>query len=121
MADKNTSGLLVKIALLGALLAFLAYLFHPATGHFSMTINGEPVADPLARSAVLPAFIGVLVFTVFLGMLVMLGVGTLILILFLVFGIAGIGLMAPYLWPLLVIILLVYLLASLGRGKDKTS
>ena len=62
------------------MLALLAYFFHPDVGHLSLTINGAPVADPLARVAVLPAILVILLLTGILVALVIFGIGGLLLI-----------------------------------------
>ena len=117
MQGKNT-GLVLKIVLLGLLLGLLAYVFHPAVGHLSLTINGAPVADPLARIAALPAFLAILLLTVILAGLVIVGVGGLLLVGLALLGTAVIAMAVPYFWPVLVIVILAIGLASLdGKGK----
>ena len=116
MGEKK-SGLILKIVLLGLLLALLAYVFHPDGGHVSLTINGEPVTDPLARIAAVPAFLAVLLLTGLLAGLVILGTGTFLLIGFVLLGAAGIALAVPTFWPVLVIVILAVGLASVGGGE----
>jgi hypothetical protein len=116
--ERNKTGLVLKIVLLGVLLAVLAYVFHPAVGHLTLTINGEPVADPLARIAALPALLAVLLLTGVLAGLVVVGVGSLLLISLALLGAAGIAIAVPYFWPVLVVVILAVGLASLG-GKGK--
>jgi hypothetical protein len=116
--ERKKSGLILKIVLLGLLLALLAYVFHPDVGHLSITINGEPVANPLARIAAIPAFLAILLLTGLLAGLVILGTGTFLLIGLVLLGTAGIALAVPYFWPVLVIVILAVSLASLG-GREK--
>ncbi len=116
--DGKKSGLILKIVLLGLLLALLAYLFHPDGGHVSLTINGEPVTDPLARIAAVPAFLAILLLTGLLAGLVILGMSTFLLIGLVLLGAAGIALAVPTFWPVLVIVILAVSLASLG-GREK--
>lgn len=116
--DRKNTGLVLKIVLLGLLLALLAYVFHPDGGHVSLTINGEPVTDPLARIAAVPAFIAILLLTGLLAGLVILGMGTFLLIGLVLLGAAGIALAVPTFWPVLVIVILAVSLASLG-GREK--
>jgi hypothetical protein len=116
--DRKKSGLILKIVLLGLLLALLAYIFHPEGGHVSLTINGEPVTDPLARIAAVPAFLAILLLTGLLAGLVILGMGTFLLIGFILLGAAGIALAVPTFWPVLVIVILAVSLATLG-GREK--
>jgi hypothetical protein len=100
------------------LLALLAYVFHPGVGHLSLTINGQPVANPLTRIAAVPLFLAILLVTGILAGLVILGVGTFLLIGFALAGMVGIAVAAPYFWPVLVIVILVVSLVSLG-GKER--
>jgi len=116
--DEKKSGLILKIVLLGLLLALLAYVFHPDGGHVSLTINGEPVTDPLARIAAVPAFLAILLLTGLLAGLVILGMSTFLLIGLVLLGAAGIALAVPTFWPVLVIVVLAVSLASLG-GREK--
>ena len=116
--DGKRSGLILKIVLLGLLLALLAYVFHPDGGHVSLTINGEPVTDPLARIAAVPAFLAILLLTGLLAGLVILGMSTFLLIGLVLLGAAGIALAVPTFWPVLVIVILAVSLASLG-GREK--
>ena len=116
--DGKRSGLILKIVLLGLLLALLSYVFHPDGGHVSLTINGEPVTDPLARIAAVPAFLAILLLTGLLAGLVILGMSTFLLIGLVLLGAAGIALAVPTFWPVLVIVILAVSLASLG-GSEK--
>lgn len=115
--DRKKSGLVLKIVLLGLLIALLAYIFHPDGGHVSLTINGEPVTDPLVRIAAVPAFLAILLLTGLLSGLVILGAGTFLLIGLVLLGTAGIALAVPTFWPVLVIVILAVSLASLGGRK----
>lgn len=114
--EKST--LILKIVLLGLLLALLAYAFHPVVGHLSLTINGQPVANPMARLAAVPVVLGILLLTGILAGLVILGAGTFLLLALALLGMAGIAVVAPYFWPVLIIVILVISLASLG-GKER--
>jgi hypothetical protein len=116
--DRMKSGLILKIVLLGLLLALLAYVFHPDGGHVSLTINGEPVTDPLARIAAVPVFLAILLLTGLLAGLVILGMGTFLLIGLVLLGAAGIALAVPTFWPVLLIVIVAVSLASLG-GREK--
>jgi hypothetical protein len=116
--ERKKASLILKIVLAGLLLALLAYVFHPDSGQFSLTINGEPVANPLTRLAVLPAILVILLLTSLLAGLVLLGVGSLLLVGLALLGAAGLAIAAPYFWPVLVIVALAIALASLdGRRK----
>jgi hypothetical protein len=116
--ERKQSRLILKIVLFGLALALLAYVFHPAVGHLSLTINGQPVAEPLTRIAAVPVFLAILLLTGILAGLVILGMGTFILIGFALLATLGITVAAPYFWPVLLIVILVLGLASLG-GKER--
>ena len=116
---RNTNNhLIIKLLTIGLLIAGLSYFLHPGLGQFSLTINGEPVADPLARLAAIPTLLMALFFIGLLAILAFLGVGMMMFLGALLFVVAGIFIMAPYLWPVLAVILLVVLLMSLGRDKQ---
>jgi hypothetical protein len=118
MNRKKNTHLIIKLLAIGALIAVLSYILHPGLGQFSLTINGEPVADPLARLAAIPTLLLMLFFTVLLVLLVLVGTGMMLFLGMLLFVVAGVFIMAPYLWPVLVIIFLVIALMSLGRDKQ---
>lgn len=115
--ESKKSGLILKIVLVGLLLALLAYVFHPDVGHLSLTINGEPVADPLTRVAAVPAILVILLLTGILSGLVILGVGSLLLVGLALLGAAGIAIAVPYFWPVLTMIVLAIALATLGDRR----
>jgi hypothetical protein len=114
MKARRKTALIATILLIGGLLIGLAYLFHPDSGPFAVLINGRPVAEPLARIAVLPTLIVLLSIMAFLMLLVFFGVGLLLFAGALLLAVIGIGVVAPFLWPLLVIVLAAVILASLG-------
>ena len=116
--QRKNSALVLKILLLGLLLALLAYMFHPAVGQLTLTVNGAPVADPLARIAAAPAFIAILLLGVILAGLVIVGVGGLLLVGFVVAGAVLITAALPYFWPVLVVVMLAVGLGSLGGKRD---
>ena len=110
---KNRSNpLIIKILFTGILITTLIYFFHPNTGQFSIIINGEPIADPLARLAVIPSILVVLFFTGILIILAFLGAGVIIFLGTLLFFLSSIFFIAPFSWPLLLIIFLMILLLS---------
>lgn len=122
MNEKKTSNKMnrvFKVLLIGLLLAFFAYLFHPGVGNFNVTINGEPVAEPLVRFAAVPTFFILLFFTLVFMVVAFLGVGFFLFLFLLLFGMAGIVIIAPYFWPILAIVFLTLLLASLGSSKQE--
>jgi len=99
------------------------YLFHPGAEQLSLMINGEPVANPLIRFAAIPTMLIGMLFVSILMMLAFLGVGIFIFMGALVFAMLGIIVVAPYFWPVLVIIFLIILLTSFDDATEscKTS
>lgn len=112
MAANNNTHLLLKILLLGGLLAALVYLFHPDVGQFSLSFKGQPVAEPLFRLAAIPALLLVILFIGILSALAMLGVGMLMFLGVLGFSLLGILVIAPYFWPVLLLFLVLILILS---------
>jgi len=108
---------IAKIVFIGALIAALIYLFHPGVGQMSLIINGEPVAKPLVPFAALTSVLLVLSITVLLGLLMFFGVGLLLFFGVLSFAFLGIIFVAPYFWPVLVLIFLVIGLMSIGTSN----
>ena len=113
------SSLVVKIVFVGVLIAALIYLFHPGVGQLSLIINGQPVPESLARLAAIPTLLLVLGMTVFLSLLMFFGVGLIVFFGALLFAFFGLILVAPYFWPILVIIFLVVVLMSIGGGNQR--
>ena len=81
-------------------------------------INGEPVADPIVHFAAIPTLLAVLFFTGILMVLAFLGAGLFIFLAALMFMMLGIFIVAPYSWPVLVIIILMIALMSFGDKKN---
>lgn len=108
----------IRILLLGSFIACLTYLFHPAAGSFSLVINGQPVAEPLARFAVIPTLLAVLFFTGILMLLAFFGAGLLIFAGAFLLVMLGIFVVAPYFWPMLLIIFLIIALLSVGDNDS---
>lgn len=113
------SGLIIKILVIGAFLALLAYLFHPGVGDFRVFINGEPVSTSAAYFAALPTLLLIGLFIGILIALVFLEAGMILFIAFLFLGIIAIAFLIPYFWPVLVIVMLTLLLASLVDRNPK--
>ncbi len=114
--NRNTH-LITKILLIGILITGLIYFFHPETEQFSLIINGEPVADPLVRFAAFPTLLAILLFTGILMVLAYFGVGLLIFLGVLLFMMFGVFIVAPFFWPILLIIFLIIVLMSFGHNK----
>jgi hypothetical protein len=112
MHPTHIKNLILKVLILGGIIAVLSYLFHPSVGQLTLTINGQPVSEPLIRFAALPTFLAVMAIVSLLSIMIFLGVGLLLSILAVVFAFIACAFIAPYLWPLLAIIFLVILLTS---------
>ena len=119
MSSKPKNKLLIlKTVILGGLTAALVYLFHPSVGQFSLLINGEPIAEPLFRLAAIPAFFLTMLFIGILVIMAMLGVGMIMFMVALAFALLAILLFAPYVWPVMVIVVLIIVIMSAGNRKD---
>jgi hypothetical protein len=91
-------------------------MFHPGVGQFNLTINGEPVAEPLARLAAIPTVAVILCLGTLLALLMFLGISAVIFLAVLAFSVFAIMLVAPFFWPILAVILLVITLMSVAYG-----
>jgi|GEM_PF-212700 len=111
--------LIIKILLIGSLIAGLIYLFHPAVGQFNLIINGQPIAEPLARLAVIPTLLIVIFFTVLLMIIVFFGLGFMLFTGALLFAILGLFVVAPYAWPVLLLVFLLIALMSISKNKGE--
>jgi hypothetical protein len=117
MEHKSNKKLITKVLIIGGIIAILSYLFHPGVGQFSVMINGEPVAEPLARFAAIPTFLVIMLTTGLLMVLLFLGVGVLMFLAAMVFAFAVCVIIAPYFWPVLVIIFLIIALMAFSNGN----
>lgn len=117
MLQKHNKKLIEKVLIVGAVIAILSYLFHPGVGQLSVTLNGETVAEPLVRFAAVPTFILIMIVTSVLMVLLFLGVGVLMFLFAMFVALIGIFIMAPYFWPVLVIVLLMIALMAVGNGN----
>ena len=118
MKRNSSNHLLIKILLIGAFIATIIYLFHPAEGLFSVMINGEPIAEPIVHLAAIPILFTVLFFTGILLVLSFFGAGLLIFLGSLMFMILGVFIIAPYSWPMLAIIFLMIALMSFDDNQN---
>ncbi len=118
MKQNTDTYLVIKVLLVGIIIAALVYLFHPDTGQFSLIINGEPVSDPFIQLAALPSLFVVLFFSVIIALVAFFGVGLYIFLFLLLFVFLGIFILAPYTWPVLVIIFATIFVVSLGSNKN---
>jgi len=119
MEHQRNNKLMIKVLIVGLVIAILSYLFHPDVGQFSIMINGEPVADPLVRFAAIPAFLVIMLIT-----------GVLMLLLFLgvwrvhiywpprLLHYWGLPFAVPFFWPILLIIfLIIALMMSFSQNQ----
>lgn len=117
MDSNRNNKLIVKVLIVGAVIAVLSYLFHPDIGQFSLIINGQPVAEPVVRFAAIPTFLVIMGFTAVLMMLLFFGIGMFIFFSALIFSLTFCIVMAPYFWPVLVVIFLIIAIMSLGHDQ----
>ncbi len=115
--QKYQRKLIAKVLSVGAIIAVLSYLFHPGVGQLSVMLNGGPVAEPLVRFAAVPTFLLVMIVTCVLMTLLFLGVGVFMFLCAMFVGLIGIFIMAPYFWPVLVIVVLMIALMTIGNGS----
>lgn len=108
---------MVTVLVIGIVMAVLSYLFHPDVGQFSMTVNGEPIPEPFVRFAALPTALLIMLIAGILGLLLFFGVGLLMFFSALLFAILGVAIIAPFFWPVLVIIVLISALTAFGHDK----
>ena len=119
MQPNQNINLISKTLLIGCFIASLIYFFHPEAEQFSIVVNGDPVAEPLVRFAIIPTILAVMIFTSILIVLAFFGIGLLIFLLALLFMIIGVVIIAPYSWPILVIVFLMIALMSLGNNNTR--
>jgi len=120
MRQKHNGKLIVRVLIVGAVIAILGYFFLPGVGQLSLMVNGQPVTEPLARFAAGPTFLLIMIITGALMVLLFLGFGLFMFLLVLLMAVMGIFILAPYFWPVLIIVLLMITLIMVGSGnKDR--
>jgi len=119
MQQKHDRKLIVKVLIVGAIIAILSYLFHPGVGQLSVMLNDEPVAEPLVRFAAVPTFLLVMMITGVLMVLLFLGVGVFMFLCAMFVALIGVFIMAPYFWPVLVVVVLMIVLMTIGNGNKE--
>ena len=115
MEHQRKNKLMTKVLMVGLVIAILSYLFHPDVGQFTIMMNGQPVAEPLVRFAAIPTFLVVIFITVVLMVLLFVGVGVFLFMAAIFLAFAGIAVVEPFFWPILLIIFLIIALTSFGR------
>ena len=117
MEQQGNHNLLIKVLVVGLVIAIFSYLFHPDVGQFSLMMNGTPVADPLVRFAAIPTFLVIMLITGVLMMLLFLGVGVFIFMAATFIALLGIAIAVPFFWPILLIIFLLIALLSFSHNQ----
>ena len=117
MEHQRNNKLMVKVLIVGLVIAILSYLFHPDVGQFSIMINGQPVADPLVRFTAIPAFLVIMLITGVLMLLLFLGVGVFMFMAATFIALLAIAFAVPFFWPILLIIFLIIALMSFGHNQ----
>jgi hypothetical protein len=118
MAHKH---LATKVLIVGGLVALLSYFFHPDIGQLSVMINGQPVADPLVHFAAIPTFLVIIGITGALMLLLFLGVGIFLFFGVLFFAFVLCAIIAPYFWPVLVIVFFIIALMAISTNSNKNA
>jgi len=119
MHQKHNKKLIIKVLIVSAIIAILSYLYHPGVGQLSVMLNGEPVAEPLVRFAAVPTFLLVMMITGVLMVLLFLGVGVFMFLCAMFVALLGVYIMAPYFWPVLVVVVLMVALMTVGNGNKE--
>lgn len=106
--------LISTLLIIGVIIAVLSYLFHPDVGVFKLIVNGQPVDNPIIQFAAIPSALIVMLIIGIISVLLFMGVGIFIFFISLFFAMLGVFLIAPFFWPVLVIIFLMFALMSVG-------
>jgi hypothetical protein len=116
MKHQGNNKLIIKVLIVGLVIAILSYLFHPDIGQFSIMMNGEPVANPLVRFAAIPTFLVIMLITGVLIVLLFLGVGVYLFMAATFIALLGTAIAVPFFWPILLIIFLIIALMSFSHN-----
>lgn len=103
--------------IVGTVIAILGYLFHPDVGQLSIMVNGEPVAEPFVRFAAIPTFLVMMGLAILLTLMQFMDIGWFMFLCALFFALMACFVMAPYFWPVLVIIFPIIVVMSNGHEK----
>ena len=118
MQQKRNKKLIAKVLIVGAVIAILSYLFHPGVEQLNIMLNGDPVTDPLVSFTAIPIFLLIMIITGVLMVLLFLGVGVFMFLFAMLVALVGVFIMAPYFWPVLVIVLLLITLMTVGNDNE---
>jgi len=116
MKHQGNNKLIIKVLIVGLVIAILSYLFHPDIGQFSIMMNGEPVANPLVRFTAIPTFLVIMLITGVLIVLLFLGVGVYLFMAATFIALLVIAIAVPFFWPILIIIFLIIALMSFSHN-----
>ena len=116
MKHQDNNNLIIKVLIVGLVIAILSYLFHPDIGQFNIMMNGEPVANPLVRFAAIPTFLVIMLITGVLIALLFLGVGVYLFMAAMFIAFLVIAIAVPFFWPILLIIFLIIVLMSFSHN-----
>ena len=105
--------LVLKVLLVGLVIAGLGYLLHPGSGYFDLTINGHHLEGPFGAVAAVPMVLGILLLCGLLTLLIAFGVGVVMLWMIAALGVLAVVVAAPFLLPVLALLLIAYLVARL--------
>jgi hypothetical protein len=103
---------------IGLILAGLSYFFHPEVDQFSFMINDQPVPESLVRFSAIPTFVVILGLSLVLSVLIFLGIGFFVMIGGVLMTVILLFILAPYLWPLLLVIFLIIAVMSVGAEQQ---
>ncbi len=115
MAQKRNIRLITKVLIIGAAIAVLSYLFHPEVGQLSVMINGQPISEPLVRIAAIPTFLVIMGLAVILTIMLFLGIGVFMFLGALFIALTVCIMLAPYFWPVLMMIFLLIAVMSISH------
>ncbi|WP_374087124.1 hypothetical protein [Methylomicrobium lacus] len=80
-------------------------------------INGQPVAEPLVRIAAIPTFLMIMGLAAILTIMLFLGIGVFMFLGALFIALMVCIMLAPYFWPVLVMIFLLIAVMSISHEK----
>jgi hypothetical protein len=104
--------LITTVFIMGIMIALLSYLFHPDVGVFKLIVNGQPMNDAAIRFAAIPSALAIIAISAILAVLLCLGIGMVVFLVALFLALFGIFLIAPFFWPILIVIFLMFALLS---------
>jgi len=120
MKNKRNIRLITKVLIIGALIAVLGYLFHPEVGQISLVINGQPVAPaPISRITATATVLVMMGLVAILTILLFLGIGVFIFWAALLMAFMICLMLAPYFWPVLLVIFLLIAIMSISHKNDE--